>query len=332
MVCTGLVNDCRKLLQVLAAGRPVSGVELARQLGISRAAIWKQVEGLRANGLPIEAKPGQGYILQHALELLKVEAIRQALPATVRQRLGTIEVHWKLDSSSSEIQRRLKELENASFVFAEIQTHGRGRRGRSWQTPPTLGLTFSLLWRFDKDFSGLAGLSLAVGVAVAEALARCGACGIGLKWPNDLQHARTKLGGILVELSGDFLGPCQAMIGIGINLRLPTRMRDQLDQPVSDLTEACPGDLPSRNRLAASLVTALIQAMDCFAERGFAAFQQRYTTLDVLQGQTLRVFQGSNRPYQARGAGVDWRGALRVVHEAGRIEILDSAEVTVRTS
>ncbi len=325
------MTDCRKLLQVLATGQPISGVKLAAQLGISRAAIWKQVEGLRANGLSIEAQPGRGYRLSNALDLLEVGMICQNLSASVRQRLGTLEVYWALDSSSSEIQRRIGGLQNASFVFAELQTHGRGRRGRVWQVPPTLGLTFSLLWRFDKGFTGLAGLSLAVGVTVAEVLARGGAHGIGLKWPNDLQYAGAKMGGILVELSGDFLGPCQAVVGIGINLRLPADIRQQLSQPVTDLAEACPVELPARNALAAALVTAMIQAMDCFAERGFAAFQQRYTALDVLQGQTLKVLQG-DCSYQAQGAGVDRRGALRVVKGAGRVETVDSAEVTVRRS
>ena len=316
----------RSLLDALATGAPVSGVRLATQLGISRAAVWKQIEQLRARGLPIAARAGQGYALPYPLELLDRDAIRAvAAPGTI------IEVQESLDSTSSELLRRAAEAADLTFVFAEMQTAGRGRRGRVWLAPPALNLTFSVLKRFERGFAALSGLSLAVGVAVAETLRTAGVPRLALKWPNDLQADGRKLGGILIELGGEFLGPCHAVIGIGLNLRLPPALAAAAGQPVTDLAALCGGTPPARNALAAHLTGALTQALTQFAGHGFAPFAARYGALDALRDRALTV-SGNGAAFAAIGAGVDARGALRVRRDGGGVEYLDSAEITVRTA
>lgn len=316
------------LLDLLSADAPVSGARLAARMGISRAAVWKQVEALRAAGLPIEAHAGRGYWLSHPLELLDAAAIRRALDPAVRKRLGALEVHWRLDSTSSEWLRRAKGLPDRAFVFAETQTAGRGRRGRAWLSS-AMNLSFSCLKRFDCGYAAQSGLSLAAGVAVARALEDCDVPGVLLKWPNDLVSGDAKLAGILVEMGGEFLGPCHAVIGVGVNVHLPRDARAAIGQPVVDLAQLC-GTPPSRNLLAAALVRRLCEALDRFADAGFAAFADDYARRDALCGRALRI-DDSRGAFEGVGAGVDARGALRIRTSAGE-RLLDSADITVRAA
>jgi BirA family biotin operon repressor/biotin-[acetyl-CoA-carboxylase] ligase len=315
------------LLELLAPGQPVSGPELARRLGVSRAAVWKQIAGLREAGLDIQAG-ADGYRLVHPLQWLDLDAVRTRLPGAVRRRVGTLENHWQLDSTSSEIARRVATLRDRSFVFADWQRAGRGRRGREWLSPPATNLQFSCLKRFPSGYAALSGLSLVAGVAAATALEDCGAAGIALKWPNDLMHADAKLGGILVELGGEFMGSCHAIIGIGINLRVPAVVRNALERPCTDLESVCGARLPARNELAAALVTRLVAALDEFDAKGFPAFAQAWLQRDALAGRKLRV-DGAHGAFDGVAAGVDARGALLVQTAAG-MRTVDSAEVSVR--
>jgi len=317
------------LLDLLSADAPVSGARLAVQLGVSRAAVWKQVEALRVAGLPIEACAGRGYRLSHPLELLDAAAIRRALDPAARKRLGALEVHWRLDSTSSEWLRRTAGLPDRAFVFAEMQTAGRGRRGRTWLSALAMNLSFSCLKRFDYGYAALSGLPLAAGVAVARALEDCNVPGVQLKWPNDLVSGDAKLAGILVELGGEFLGPCHAVIGVGVNVQLPQGARAAIGQPVVDLAQLC-GTPPSRNVLAAALVRRLCEALDRFAGSGFAAFADDYARRDALRGRMLRI-DDPRGGFEGIGAGVNTRGALRVRTSQGE-RLLDSAEVTVRAT
>jgi BirA family biotin operon repressor/biotin-[acetyl-CoA-carboxylase] ligase len=316
-----------RMLVLLASGRAITGPDLASELGVSRAAVWKQIETWRKSGLDIDSGP-KGYRLARPLEPLNAEKIRTALPDFVQRRLGALENHWRLDSTSSELTRRAAGLPDLSFVFADWQQAGRGRRGRQWLSPPAVNLQFSCLKRFAGGYAGLSGLSLAAGVAAARALEDCGVPDVALKWPNDLVHGDAKLGGILVELGGEFMGPCHAIIGIGINVHLPGGVRAALDRPCTDLASLCGGDAPSRNGLAAALIACMVDALETFDASGFAPFAQAWSKRDALAGRRIRV-EGAHGVFDGVAAGVDARGALRVrTHEGMRV--MDSAEITVR--
>ena len=321
------------LLRALRADRAISGSDLAARLGVTRAAVWKQIRGLRAQGVPIEAVAGQGYKLAWPFEALDADAIRAQLgragfAAALRRRLRNIAVHWRIDSTNAELLRNAATGAPAlSICLAEMQSAGRGRRGRTWVSPLGANIYFSLLQRFEGGMGTLSGLSLAAGVAVAQALEDCGAAGIGLKWPNDLIVDGRKLAGILVEAGGEFLGPCFAVIGIGINLRLPGGV--DTGQPAIDLARIC-DTLPSRNRVVARVAARLVEALDRFAADGFGAFAKAYAAHDALAGRPVRV-------HTAQGVrdgiadGVDARGALRVRHGATPA-VYDSADVSVRAA
>ena len=323
-----------QLLALLAPGEPVSGAALAAQAGVTRAAIWKQVEALRARGVPVEARGRAGYCLPWPVQMLDAARIRAALPSPWVRSLGMLEVHGELDSTSSELQRRLATAADMSMVLAESQTAGRGRRGRSWLSPPGLNLYLSCLKRFEPGFAALSGLSLAIGVMLLRALEELGVAGAGLKWPNDVLAAAGhgvpgKLAGILVELSGEYQGPCAAVIGVGLNLRLTPALHRQAGQPACDLASLTAGAPPDRNRVAAVLVAALAHGLYQFEREGFAAFVADYARHDLLRDQTLQV-SGAPGRFEGIGAGVDARGALQVRMSDGSLRRIDSADVTVR--
>jgi BirA family biotin operon repressor/biotin-[acetyl-CoA-carboxylase] ligase len=318
--------DPRRLIDHLSADAAVSGNALAARLGVTRAAVWKQVEALRSVGAPIEAAAGSGYRLSWPIEWLDRERIVAELDRAQRRR-ASVDVRWQVDSTSSELLRGAAAgASDLAVCCAETQSAGRGRRGRAWHSPLGGNLYFSLLRRFGHGMGALTGLSLAAGIAVVAALRDCGIDDAGLKWPNDVLARGRKLAGVLIELGGEFLGPCHAVIGVGINLRLPDGVA--VDQPAIDLATLAGGAPPSRNRLAGRLLAQLIEMLDRFGESGFAAFHAEYAPLDLLDGQPLRIHDGA-AIRDGVGAGVDERGALRVRHGDG-VRVYDSADVSVR--
>ena len=342
--CTGCGMSIQPalLLGALSATQAVSGSELAQRLGVTRAAVWKQVEALRALGAPIQAIAGRGYRLAWPLEPLDAARIHADLDAPLGKRLGELDVRWQIESTSDALLLRAGEgTPDLSVCVAETQSAGRGRRGRTWSSPLGGNVYFSLLKRFSRGMGALSGLSLVAGVALIDALVDCGVAGVGLKWPNDALADGRKLAGILVELGGEFLGPCHAVIGVGINLRLRTdTLVDQpridqpridqprIDQPCIDLAQLCAGTPPSRNLLIGRLASRLIAALDRFAADGFSALRADYARHDLLAGRAVRV-QTPSGAREGIADGVDERGALRVRHGAA-VVCYDSAEVTVR--
>lgn len=318
----------RGLLALLASGAEVSGSAAAAELGITRAAVWKQIEQLRARGLSIHAEAGRGYRLDAPVELLDASRIDAAISPELRARVGDIEVVWQIDSTSNELARRAGASMLPRACIAEIQTHGRGRRGRAWQTPLGGAIALSFLRRFDGGMAALSGLSLVAGIAVLRAFADCGVRGAALKWPNDLVADACKLGGILVELGGDALGPCHAIIGIGVNLRIGAECGGAIDQPWTDLATLTDGSLPSRNLLAGCILSRLADALDVFSSAGFSAFENEYATCDALRDRDITVSSGE-ATWTGVAKGVTSRGALRVLHDDQEIHV-DSGEVSVR--
>ncbi|MBE1159046.1 biotin--[acetyl-CoA-carboxylase] ligase [Dyella acidiphila] len=318
----------QQILAALAGGAALSGSRLAAEAGLTRAAIWKQIEALRHRGVPIESEGAAGYRLPWPIQMLDEAAIRAALPPVLAQRLGALDLYWEIDSTSSELQRRGFGAPDLSVVLAETQTAGRGRRGRSWLSPPGLNLYVSCLKRFDAGFAALSGLSLATGVIVLRALHAMGIAGARLKWPNDVLAAGGKLAGILVELSGEYQGPCAAIVGIGLNLRLTDALREQAGQPICDLASLAGGTPPDRNQMAAALIASLAEGLEQFEREGFVAFAADYAEYDALRDIPLRI-SGATGDFEGVGAGIDVRGALQVRTDAGLLSI-DSADVTVR--
>ena len=320
----------RALIEALATGAVVSGNDLSYQLGISRAAIWKRIMSLRALGLEVSGNAGGGYQLPFPYNTLDADVIASKLSAQARELIADVDVAWQVDSTNSALMRRAPvDHRFGSALLVEIQTAGRGRRGRVWQSAIGGSLVLSLRWNFDRGMSALAGLSLVAGLSVVAVLRDFGIDGVGLKWPNDLVADRRKLAGILVEIGGEAQGPCHAVIGIGINMRIDPATAAGIDQPWIDLHSIAPGGLvPNRNWLAAALLSQLAQSLIQFNIEGFASFTDEQARYDALLGK--RVCVDANSGLRCGIAiGVDPRGALRVRGDDGEF-LVETGEVSVR--
>ena len=322
----------RALLERLRHG-PVSGDALARDSGQTRAAVWKRIQALRAAGGAIEARPRQGYALAQPLQLLDSPVILAAVPVPLRAGIAELDVAWSIDSTNSELLRRAPAGAGAQVLLAERQSGGRGRRGRGWESPLAANMYLSLARRFDAGLARLGGLGLVAGIAVADALHACGLDRVRLKWPNDLvvptpDGGLLKLGGLLVEGGGENAGPVRAVIGIGLNLRMPDQAAAGIGQPWTDLHALAGDAAPGRNRLAGECVAALLPALDRFDRDGLAPFLECYAALDVLLGRQVQVHGGDGvRTGVALGIAAD--GALRVLMEDGE-RAVHAGEVSVR--
>lgn len=321
----------RALLLRLAQGE-VSGDVLAQEAGLTRAAVWKRIAALRDAGIAVDAVPGRGYRLAQPLELLDADAIRASMPAVIHSQLSALEVAWTLDSSNSELLRRATPAHGCAVLLAERQTGGRGRRGRSWASPLAAHLYLSLARRFEGGLARLGGLSLVAGIAACEALHVLGYAQVRLKWPNDLvvptgRHLH-KLGGVLVEGGGEVAGSAQAVLGLGVNVRMPVAFGAAIEQPWIDLCTLAP-TCPSRNTVASAVLTHLLPALHVFEAQGLAPFLPRYAALDALAGRVVWVHEPGGS-WQAVAQGVAGDGALRVRDERGDTRCVHAGDVSVR--
>ena len=318
------------VLSLLADGRFHSGEELARVLGVSRSAVWKQVGRLQTDlGLDISAVRGRGYRLSAPLELLDPAILRAELGRMASDSLEQLTVLPSAASTNSCASADPpRDVGRARVWIAEHQTDGRGRRGRRWVCTFGENLYLSLAWRFELPMHELGGLSLVAGVVVAEVLGRSGVEGHSLKWPNDVLIDGRKLAGILVEASGEAGGPSTAVVGVGLNLRLPAAAGIEIDQPWTDLSQLDDAHRISRNRLAAALVDQLIQACQLFAGEGLPAFLERWGRFDELNGQSVRVIRGQ-RINDGIYRGITATGAMVLEEAAGRREY-HAGEVSLR--
>jgi BirA family transcriptional regulator, biotin operon repressor / biotin---[acetyl-CoA-carboxylase] ligase len=324
------------LLRQLADGAFHSGEDLAVTVGLTRARVSQLLKEAETSGLALERIRGRGYRLLATPDFLSADLIRAALSENVRRNpdipLVAIEVVDEIASTSTELLRRAQRKDvHASVLAAEWQTAGRGRRGRKWTAVAGGSLTFSLGWRFEQGAGYLAGLSLAVGVAVIRALEAEGISGVELKWPNDLIHRHLKVGGILVELNGDALGPSTVVVGIGLNVRMPASAKRDIDQPVSDLTAVAGRGAAAidRNRLLARLVTELASAFSAYADTGFPPFAAEWQRRHAYQGKPVRLLLPDGASVNGTVAGVDSAGALVLADGPRRARFL-SGEISLR--
>ncbi len=321
----------RALLHRLADG-PVSGDLLALEAGLTRAAVWKRIEALRQAGMAVAAVPARGYRLTQPLDLLDAAAIRSELMPPIGAQLASLDIAWSLDSTNSELLRRAVPEQGCAVLLAERQTGGRGRRGRRWASPLAAHVYLSISRRFEGGLARLGGLSLIAGIAACEALRDLGYREVGLKWPNDLAVADgnglRKLGGLLVEGGGEHAGAAHAVIGLGVNVRMPAAMAADIDQPWTDLATLSEST-PSRNAVVARLLNHVLPALEAFDADGLAAFLPRFAALDALAGRDVQIQEGMQAwPAIALGIAVD--GALRVRDADGRERQVHAADVSLR--
>lgn len=325
----------QRLLALLADGAFHSGERLARRLRISRGGVWKLIRTLRSLGIEIESVARQGYRLPRAVDLLGKEALLEAMSPAAQSLLDRVDVLLSVDSTNRHVYDNIDLTPgHAQLCIAELQNAGRGRRGRTWVAPFGSGICMSIGWQFQEAPPTFSALSLAVGVAVVRALRRFGAEGVGLKWPNDLIWQGRKLGGILIEMRGESGGPSQVVIGIGLNMLMPSTVRlalaEQQAALIADVHEILRDRTPTRSELAGVLTEEIIELLQVFATRGFEPFMDEWRQLDTLAHSPVKVINGAET-IVGTAQGVEIDGAL-LVDIDGQLRRFVSGEVSLRAA
>jgi len=314
------LNQGLQLLHLLSDGESHDGKELANALGVNALELASILELMRADGFAIHSRDDCEYILGTPIEWLSEARIRSQLDRCAAECFVPIEILDSVDSTNRWLAQCQTPISPQSTVcLAEAQSQGRGRLGRSWFSPPASNLYLSIMWRFEAGSQALEGLSLAIGVAVAEACEGLGVQGIGLKWPNDLFSSEGKLGGILIEISraADSCSevPVCAIIGIGINVKMSAQQSHVLDQAVTDLHRLNRGPV-SRNQLAAEVLNHTYQVLAGYTELGLRPYLERWQQRDVLCDKHV-VTQGAGESLAGTARGIDQSGAYLLQTSSG---------------
>lgn len=311
-----------KIISLLADGEFHSGEHLGESLGMSRAAINKHIQTIREWGLDVFTVPGKGYSLPAAINLLDAERILVLLED---KRVTVLPV---VDSTNQYLLDRLAELTSGDACIAEYQQAGRGRRGRQWVSPFGANLYLSMFWRLEQGPAAAMGLSLVIGIVMAEVLQRLGAEPVRVKWPNDLYLNDRKLAGILVELTGKTGDAAQLVLGAGINMAMRETNASQIDQRWINLQEA--GITIDRNELAAKLLNELRNSLRQFEIDGLAPFISRWRKLDNFIDRPVKLLIGEQQIFGI-ARGIDQQGAL-LLEQEGVIKPFIGGEISLRSA
>jgi BirA family biotin operon repressor/biotin-[acetyl-CoA-carboxylase] ligase len=322
------VSTRTKIVEALAAVQDghVSGHELADRLGVSRNAIWKHIEALRGRGYVIESTHARGYRLASAPDALTADTLTGHLQSgLIGRRLVCHDVTGSTNDDACALAR--VGAEEGTVVVADAQTAGRGRLGRDWVSRPYLNLYTSLILRPAIAPADAPQLSLAAGVAVADALEAEGV-DAGIKWPNDVLIEGRKVCGVLTEIEAEADMVGFVVVGIGVNLNsepedFPTELQDKA---VS--VRMARGRRVDRARFAANLFACFERAYDRWRDGGFGALREDWQQRAVLIGRPVEVAGAGDRMV-GTCVGIDSDGALLLKGEAGEVRRVIAGDVTV---
>jgi len=314
------------LLRWLSDGQFHSFDEIGNELGLSSASLSGAFDDLVMMGMEIERDGRAGCKLITPFSPLNAADIEHHLGEHAKT--FSLEVVDQTGSTNEDLVLRARKGAPSGMVrVAELQTAGRGRRQRRWLSAPGGTLTFSLLWNFDMGIGALSGLSLAVGVSILRSLEALALRGVQLKWPNDVLWQHHKLGGILIETTAGAADRASAVIGIGLNLRLPQTLVERIDQPAADLEAA--GVQIGRNELLARLLCDLSDVLGEFSRSGFTALRAQWERSHAYQDKMVAVEMGDGTQLTGTAIGVDENGAL-LLQAAGGRRAISSGDVSLR--
>lgn len=255
------------------------------------------------------------------LELLDEDIIRSHLKPRALEHIGAIYIHDRIDSTNCFLRSAIAESEVSGIIcLAESQTAGKGRSGRRWISPFGHNVYFSLAWQYPSGPANVSGISLAIGVAVIRALTLLGISDLGLKWPNDILWKGKKLGGILIEVSGDINGPCKVIIGLGLNTLMSREEGAEIDQDWVDLETITHSSSPNRNYLVATLINETLPLVAEYDKTGLDPFLVDWRNSDCMIGKSVVLHIG----------GQKIAGIVAGISDDGLIQ-LDTGENGLRT-
>lgn len=314
------------LIKKLATGDFVSGQILGDEIGVSRAAISKQVNALSEMGLDVFRVTGKGYKLVEPLELLNKSKIQHILAKDNNDAI--VEVHNIIDSTNDYLMRRIpNHIQNGQVCLAEYQSAGRGRRGRQWVSPFGSHLYMSMYWSLEEGMSAAMGISTVVALAVSDAIKLLYNIDVELKWPNDIYINGLKLAGILIDLEGTPHEPCHVVIGIGLNLNMPNKSGALVDQPWTDLQRHTTKKV-DRNTLAAKVIYFLSKRLEQHKENGLESVVTEWNAQDYFMNKKVKLITGKN---ETKGIcqGINAQGAL-LLNVEGELTPIYGGEVSLR--
>ena len=315
------------LLRMLADGRFHSGERLRTALGLSRGGILTLIRRIEALGLRVVKVRGRGYRLAEGLDLFELDGLAARLKKVSPEL--RVEVLDECPSTNTVLaQRAAAGAPHGTVLACEHQSAGRGRRGHSWVSVVGGSLAFSMLWRFPRGAGALGGLSLAVAVGAAKALERLGTHGVAVKWPNDLYCEGRKLGGILIESSGDIQGSSAVIVGVGINVRLGAQARERIGEPATDIASHNEA-VPSRTTVLVATLESIAGVLARFSREGFGPFREEWLQRHAWKGRRVALSQAGRHVAEGKVVGVAEDGALMLA-SVGGIERFHSGELSLR--
>lgn len=319
------------VLKLMSDGEYRSGEYLGELLGVSRAAVWKQLQQVSLLGILVESKKGKGYRLSKCLSLLDKEHIISLISPKAWTQMEGLIVESTIESTNGKMMALCNQGQsiNGLAILTEMQTAGRGRRGRVWHSPFASNIYLSIGWTFEQGIAFIDGLSLAVAVVVCEVLEAFGLDGCELKWPNDVLANGKKLAGILIELTGDPAGECHVVLGLGLNVDMESTIDDaSIDQPWIDLVQL--GCRIDRNEVSAHLIEKLVVLLSTFEEKSFSHYRSRWEQRNAFKGVEVTL----STPVKASTGtmlGVTDSGALKLRVD-GVEQVYVGGEVSLRKS
>ncbi|MFJ1267168.1 biotin--[acetyl-CoA-carboxylase] ligase [Legionella lytica] len=315
------------LLSILGDGECHSGSTLGKTLGITRSAIWKQINQLIDFGIPIKSIPQQGYQLPRQLILLNEQRISEHLQEQIASPFK-MHVFTSLDSTN----RFLKELAPSNqleLCCAEMQSQGRGRFGRQWHSPFGENIYCSSRWNLNYDLSKLSGLSLITSLAILNTLNEFNlANDVKIKWPNDIYWGDKKLCGSLIEILAESNANAQVIIGIGLNVNTDTENHPLADKPWCSLYEMSHSYF-DRNLLIAGLIKNLEHYINKFIQTDLNAFMNEWNQFDYLVGKEIQITQAQG-VLSGKACGINSMGQLLLEDELGVKHLLSSGDTTLQ--
>ncbi len=325
-----LSNNLKQMISILSDHEYHSGTDIGKSLGLSRGAIWKLIKQLTALGINIESVTNRGYKTEQILEFLNEEKIKQPLS---RQHLSLLDHFLIFDSIPSTndylVAYAKKNKKINTVCFSEYQSAGRGRLGRSWVSPFLSNIYMSLLWNFNVDITALSGLHILSGLAIVRALEKVTKIpGIQLKWPNDIMWNNYKLGGILIDITGEYNGLSSVVIGIGLNVNMPENLLGKIEKPWTAINRITNTPV-SRNLIAGTLLDVLITYLIQFSHSGLAKFITAWQEKDYLAGKVIEVVTAT-KTLSGIARGIDHQGGLLVETKNKTVVTFNSGDVSLR--